>query len=117
VQNKGWALSPEEEEGDAVLMKEIGVTAVRNAHYPQSENWNGINDREGVLLWNEVSLVDTTRSSREVWCKSEECLSEMIHQLYNHPSIAWWGIFNELGNKEIPPSDDSYEWILEGVYP
>lgn len=106
VRNKGWAISPEDEEKDAALMKEMGVTAVRNAHYPQSENWHLINDREGVLLWDEVSLVDTTRSSREFWRNSEEYLREMIHQLYNHPSIAWWGIFNELGNKEMPPSDE-----------
>ena len=105
VRGKGWAISPQDEENDARLMKEMGVTAVRNAHYPQSENWHRINDREGVLLWDEVSLVNETRSSREFWANSEECLREMVHQLYNHPSIAWWGIFNELGNKTIPPSD------------
>ena len=105
VRNKGWAISPQEEENDTLLMKEMGVTAIRDAHYPQSENWHRINDREGVLLWDEVSLVNVTRSSREFWANSEECLREMIHQLYNHPSIAWWGIFNELDNNRMPPSD------------
>lgn len=105
VRNKGWALSPQDEERDASLMKEMGVTAVRDAHYPQSANWHRINDREGVLLWDEVSLVNETRSSRAFWLNSEECLREMIHQLYNHPSIVWWGIFNELGNRPFPPSD------------
>jgi len=105
LRNKGWALSPQDEERDASLMKEMGVTAVRNAHYPQSENWHRINDREGVLLWDEVSLVDTTRDTWEFWANSEVFLREMIHQLYNHPSIAWWGIFNELGQASMPPSD------------
>ena len=91
VRGKGWAISPQEEERDASLMKEMGVTAVRNAHYPQSENWHRINDREGVLLWDEVSLVNETRNTREFWENSQEYLREMIHQLYNHPSIAWWG--------------------------
>jgi beta-galactosidase len=27
----------------------------------------------------------------------------MVHQLYNHPSIAWWGLFNEL-RKSLNPS-------------
>jgi len=106
VRGKGWAISPRDEEKDAALMREMGVTAVRNAHYPQSENWHLINDREGVLLWDEVSLVNETRNTREFWSNSEQCLREMIHQLYNHPSIAWWGIFNELGNRMIPPSDE-----------
>jgi len=105
VRNKGWAISPQDEENDAQLMKEMGVTAVRNTHYPQSENWHLINDREGVLLWDEVSLVNETRATREFWANSEEYLQEMIHQLYNHPSIAWWGIYNELGNDPMPPSD------------
>jgi beta-galactosidase len=106
VRNKGWAISNEDDERDAALMKEMGVTAVRNAHYPQSESWHRINDREGVLLWDEVSLVNETRSSRAFWLNSEEFLREMIHQLYNHPSVAWWGIFNELGNRPLPLSDE-----------
>lgn len=109
VRGKGWAISPQDEERDALLIKEMGVTAVRDAHYPQSENWHRINDREGCLLWDEVSLVNETRNTREFWANSEECLREMIHQLYNHPSIAWWGIFNELGNKSMPPSDAGLE--------
>ena len=104
IRNKGWAIAPEDEEKDAAIMAEMGVTAVRNAHYPQSENWHQINDRSGVLLWNELSLVDATRATRAFWMNSEEYLSEMIHQLYNHPSIAWWGIFNELENHPTPPS-------------
>jgi beta-galactosidase len=105
LRNKGWALSPEDEERDAAIMKEMGVTAVRDAHYPQSEHWHSINDREGVLLWDELSLVNETRSSRAFWLNSEESLREMIRQLYNHPSIVWWGLFNELGNRPMPPSD------------
>jgi beta-galactosidase/beta-glucuronidase len=27
----------------------------------------------------------------------EQQMREMILQCYNHPSIAWWGLFNELG--------------------
>ncbi len=103
VRNKGWAISPEDEERDASLMKEMGVTGVRNAHYPQSEDWHRINDREGVLVWDEVSLVNETRNTRAFLLNSEEYLREMIHQLYNHPSIAWWGIFNELGSKPMAP--------------
>jgi len=103
VRGKGWAISPEDEQRDADIMKEMGVTAVRNAHYPQSEHWHQINDKAGVLLWDEVSLVNTTRSTRAFWMNSEEQLRELIHQLYNHPSVVWWGIFNELELDPMPP--------------
>lgn len=106
VRGKGWAIPPEDEQRDADLILEMGATAIRNAHYPQSENWHRIHDRQGTLLWDEVSLVDRTAGNREFWRNSEECLREMIHQLHNHPSIVWWGIFNELENKEMPPSEE-----------
>ena len=105
--NQGWALSLADEELDAQFMREMGVTAVRNAHYPHSESWHQIADREGLLLWDEFSLVDELRSSREFWGNSENYLREMVHQLYNHPSVIWWGMFNEIGNSTafLPPSD------------
>ena len=105
--NQGWALSVADEELDASFMREMGVTAVRNAHYPQSESWHRIADREGLLLWDEFSLVDELRATPEFWANSENYLREMIHQLYNHPSVIWWGMFNELGNSTafLPPSD------------
>jgi len=106
IRNKGWAITPEDEESDARFLKEMGANAVRNAHYPQSENWHAINDREGVLLWNELSLVNVTRDTRAFWLNSEEFLREMVCQLYNHPSVAWWGLFNELGTRPMPPSDE-----------
>lgn len=104
--DKGWALTPEDEERDAAIIKEMGVTAIRNTHYPQSENWHRISDREGILLWNELSLVNETRGTRAFWANTEEVAREMVHQLHNHPSIAWWGMYNELNGGIIPPSDD-----------
>jgi beta-galactosidase len=105
--NQGWALSVADEELDASFMREMGVTAVRNAHYPQSESWHRITDREGFLVWDEISLVDELRAAREFWANSENYLREMVHQLYNHPSVIWWGMFNEIGNSPafLPPSD------------
>jgi beta-galactosidase len=105
--NQGWALSVADEELDARFMLEMGVTAVRNGHYPQSESWHRITDREGLLVWDEISLVDELRATREFWANSETYLREMVHQLYNHPSVIWWGLFNEIGNSPafLPPSD------------
>jgi beta-galactosidase len=83
----------------------MGVTAVRNTHYPQSGTWHDLADRSGLLMWDEVSLVRTINDTPAFTAGSELEAREMILQLYNHPSIAFWGLFNELGNLPTPPPD------------
>ena len=100
--DQGWALTPADHEEDARLILEIGATAVRNAHYPQSQCWHDLADRNGLLMWDEVSNVDTINDTPEYTAGARQELTEMVHQLYNHPSIAFWGLFNELGNKPMP---------------
>jgi beta-galactosidase len=111
IRNKGWALSAQEEENDAKLIQEMGANAIRNAHYPQSQNWHDIHDRQGTLLWDEIPLVNVTRNTRAFWQNTEEMLREMVSQLYNHPSSIWWGLFNELGTRPMPPSDEQLKHL------
>ena len=111
IRNKGWALSAQEEENDAKLIQEMGANAIRNAHYPQSQNWHDIHDRQGTLLWDEIPLVNVTRNTRAFWQNNEEMLREMVSQLYNHPSSIWWGLFNELGTRPMPPSDEQLKHL------
>jgi beta-galactosidase len=104
--NQGWALSPADHQQDAELMLAMGVTAVRNTHYPQSGTWHDLSDRNGLLMWDEVSLVNTINKTTEFNANAELEAREMVLQLYNHPSICFWGIFNELGNSAMPTSPD-----------
>ena len=103
--DKGWALSAEDHQQDAGMILEMGVTAVRNAHYPQSGTWHDLADHNGLLMWDEISLVRTINDTPAFTAGSELEAREMILQLYNHPSIAFWGLFNELGNLPTPPPD------------
>ena len=100
--DQGWALTPANHEEDARLILEIGATAVRNTHYPQSQCWHDLADRNGLLMWDEVSNVDTINDTPEYTAGARRELTGMVHQLYNHPSIAFWGLFNEIGNKKTP---------------
>ena len=109
------ALSAQEEENDAKLIQEMGANAIRNAHYPQSQNWHDIHDRQGTLLWDEIPLVNVTRDTRAFWQNTEEMLREMVSQLYNHPSSIWWGLFNELGTRPMPPSDEQLKHLQSVV--
>jgi beta-galactosidase len=103
--DEGWALSAADHQQDADLILEMGVTAVRNAHYPQSGTWHDLADRSGLLMWDEISLVRTINDTPAFTAGSQLEAREMILQLYNHPSIAFWGLFNELGNLPTPPPD------------
>ena len=100
--DQGWALQAADHAQDQRLIMEMGATAVRNAHYPQSEAWHDLADRNGLLLWDEVSNVDTISDTPEYAAAARQELAEMVHQLGNHPSVAFWGIFNELDNKKTP---------------
>jgi beta-galactosidase len=103
--DEGWALSPEDHQRDAQMLLDMGVTAVRNTHYPQSSTWHDLADRDGLLMWDEVSLVNTINDTPEFTAGAAGEAREMVLQLYNHPSIAFWGLFNELGNSKMPPPE------------
>jgi beta-galactosidase len=103
--DKGWALSSEDHERDAQILLDMGVTAVRNTHYPQSGTWHDLADHNGLLMWDEVSLVNTINDTPQFTAGAEREAHEMVLQLYNHPSIAFWGLFNELGNSKMPPPE------------
>jgi beta-galactosidase len=103
--NKGWALSPADHDEDAQIMLDMGVTAIRLTHYPQSEYFHSLCDKNGLLLWNEVSLVNSIHDTPEFSANAEQQLREMILQRYNHPSAVFWGTFNELENKKTSPPD------------
>jgi beta-galactosidase len=94
--DKGWAVSDADHDEDMKLILDMGVTAIRLAHYPQSEYVHDLADRNGILLWNEISLVNAVRATPEFKANASQQLHEMILQRYNHPSAAFWGLFNEL---------------------
>ena len=103
--DQGWALTPADHDQDAKIILDMGATAVRLAHYPQSEYFHDLCDRNGLLLWNEVSLVNEIRDTPQFSANADLQLHEMILQRFNHPSAAFWGTFNELENAKTPSPD------------
>jgi beta-galactosidase len=114
--DKGWALSPADHEQDAQIMLDMGVTAIRLTHYPQSEYFHSLCDKNGLLLWNEVSLVNAIRDTPEFSANAEQQLRELILQRYNHPSAAFWGTFNELENQKTPPPDVLLQHLKDVIH-
>ena len=109
VMNKGWALSAEDDEADFKIIADMGATAIRLAHYPQSQRVLDICDRLGLVVWEEIPVVERIDDSKEFADNARQQMKEMVLQGYNHPSIAFWGIYNELnaGWINLPNPPDS----------
>ncbi len=99
---KGWALSAEDEQEDIRLILDMGVTALRTAHYPQSTHIYDLCDKAGLIVWSEVPNVNLVRNSEAFRANNRQQVLEMIYQHWNHPSICMWGIFNEIYHQPEP---------------
>ena len=103
-ENMGWAIGIKEHRQDLALIEEIGATAVRLAHYQQAQEFYDLCDRDGMVVWAELGNVDEVNASPEFAAIARQQLTELIKQHYNHPSIIFWSIFNELmpeSNREL----------------
>ncbi|MEE1833073.1 glycoside hydrolase family 2 protein [Streptomyces sp. SP17KL33] len=93
---KGWAISDADHTQDFDLLRELGANAVRMAHYQHDQKDYNLADERGLLVWAEIPLVDIVTDSAAFTASTQNQLRELIRQNYNHPSIAFWGIGNEL---------------------
>jgi beta-galactosidase len=96
--NKGWAITEADMDEDVSLLKELGATAVRCAHYQHSDYFYSQCDRAGILVWAEIPQVNVIRDTPEFDDTSRNQLLDLIRQNLNHPAIFAWSLFNEVGN-------------------
>jgi beta-galactosidase len=81
---------------DFDLFEEMGVNSLRLAHYPQAHFMFYEADRRGFIVWEEIPFVGGYVSSEAFDDHLRLQLTEMILQNYNHPSIFFWGLYNEI---------------------
>lgn len=99
----GNALSPAEHERDLGMIYEMGANYVRLAHYPHDPYFYELCDRYGLVVWAEIPMVGGVPTAKELEqygegfkANAKSQLVEMIRQHYNHPSICFWGVTNEI---------------------
>jgi beta-galactosidase len=81
---------------DFDFFTEMGVNALRLAHYPQAKFMFSEADRRGFIVWEEIPFVGSYVNSKAFDDNLKLQLTELILQNYNHPSICFWGLFNEI---------------------
>ncbi|QQT30990.1 beta-galactosidase [Sphingobacterium multivorum] len=91
---KGSALSNADHDEDLAIIKEMGATSIRLAHYQQSEYFYSKCDSMGLVIWAEIPFVNRVTTLEDN--NAQQQLKELIRQNFNHPSIYIWGMHNEV---------------------
>ena len=95
-QDKGWAIAKEDHEQDIALIKEIGANTIRLAHYQHDQYFYDLCDHTGFALWAEIPFISRFIEGKEAYENTMSQMKELVAQNYNHPSIFFWGISNEI---------------------
>lgn len=93
---KGNALTREDHYEDARLIKELGANTIRLAHYQHSQDFYDACDEMGFVVWAEIPFISVMNPDPDAHQNCISQMKELIIQNYNHPSICFWGISNEI---------------------
>ena len=92
----GNALTREEHYDDAYIIKELGANTIRLAHYQHSQDFYDACDELGFAIWAEIPFISVMSKNPAAHQNCIEQMKELIVQNYNHPSIMFWGVSNEI---------------------
>ncbi|WP_068676983.1 glycoside hydrolase family 2 TIM barrel-domain containing protein [Oceanobacillus sp. Castelsardo] len=94
--DKGWAITKDDQEEDMELIKEVGATSIRLAHYQHDQYFYDLCDKEGMVVWAEIPFISIMSKNELEGTNAKQQMIELIRQNFNHPSIMFWGIQNEI---------------------
>ena len=100
---KGNALRPEHHEEDIDLIMEAGANTVRLAHYQHDQYFYNLCDEKGLIVWAEIPYISHHLPEGNANTVSQ--MKELVTQNYNHPSICFWGLSNEITMKNAENAD------------
>lgn len=93
-ENKGWAITEKEHKEDIELIVEVGANTIRLAHYQHDAYFYDLCDEYGIVVWAEIPFISSFMQNG--YRNTISQMKELIKQNYNHPSICFWGISNEI---------------------
>lgn len=90
----GNAITRDMQREDMELIAEMGANTIRLAHYQHDQYFHDLCDEYGMVVWAEIPYITKHMDSgRENTIRQ---MSELVVQNYNHPSICFWGLSNEI---------------------
>ena len=100
---KGNALSIEDHKRDIELICEVGANTIRLAHYQHAQEFYDLCDEKGLVIWAEIPYI--SRHMHGGYDNTISQMTELVAQNYNHASICFWGLSNEI---TIAGADDPH---------
>lgn len=101
----GRVTSPEQDERDALLLRDANVNFVRTSHYPPSENFLDACDRHGIYVEEETAVCFVrqrfsvmgggTESDPNFTSRYMNQFAEMIERDRSHACVIFWSLGNE----------------------
>ncbi|MFK7970126.1 MAG: DUF4861 family protein [Bacteroidia bacterium] len=92
----GAAMSNAQHRKDMVQIKEMGANFVRLGHYPQDPEIYKACNELGIIVWDELPWCRGGIGDETWKANSRRLFKEQILQNYNHPSICFWSLGNEV---------------------
>jgi len=109
----GSAVTYEAQRSDLERIKKLNANFVRLGHYPFHPYSLDVCDEIGLLVWSEIPVWQNSpeeladEKMYQEWVKPQ--LDEMIDQQYNHPSVVFWSVANEISRAwDDPPENVAY---------
>ena len=98
--DKGHAVTDADRREAIDLLKETGMNYFRLSHYQHGDFTYNYLDSLGIICWAEipdVNSVGATVEDNKVYRKNAASMMyELVRQQYNHPSVVFWGLSNEI---------------------
>ena len=112
----GNALHKCHHEEDMELIREIGANTIRLAHYQHDQYFYDLCDRYGMVVWAEIPYISEHMPKGRENTISQ--MRELVVQNYNHPSICFWGLSNEItiSTKKTKDMLDNHRVLNELVH-
>lgn len=104
---RGTAMTRADMERDIKLIKEMGANAVRFSHMQVDQYWYELANRNGLVVWTEIPIwrSNVQAGNPTFVANALDQMRELIRQNYNHPSIVYWGLFNEVPSNNTAVMD------------
>lgn len=98
--DKGHAVTDADRREAINMLAETGMNYFRLSHYQHGDFTYNYLDSLGIICWAEipdVNSVGTTVDANKIYRKNAASMMyELLRQQYNHPSVVFWGLSNEI---------------------
>lgn len=97
-----WAMTDADVAARVAIVRDMGANTIRLTHYQHGQAVHELADRQGLVLWDEIPLVtqwtqgEAMQATPALIDNARQQLAELMRQNFNHASVAFWGIANEV---------------------